>query len=200
MRKSIFIFGIAIVPLACSAENTNSRWVSVINVADDDTLSVRAEPSVESEKLGDLKFNQEGVRVRSNAAETDESNWLPIKSGDLVGWVSKHYVEPAQLAEFDDPLKCLGTEPFWSLDTAGGEVTFSDMGEAEDRYAVLEINGSQNHTNAWLFRLTDGDSEGRLMLTRTEQCTDDMSDRLYEYTIGVELPEGRFLTGCCNVK
>lgn len=200
MRKSIVIFWIAVVSIGCSEDSVGDKWVNVTNVEADDTLSVRAEPSVESEKLGELAFDQVGVRGRSSSSESDESNWIPVQSGHLIGWVNKHYVEPTEFAEFDDPLKCLGTEPFWSLDAEGGEITFSDMEESESTYAALEINPSQNHTNAWLFRLAGGDKEGRLMLTRTEQCTDDMSDRLYEDAVGFELPEGRFLTGCCNFK
>ncbi|WP_347330733.1 SH3 domain-containing protein [Marinimicrobium locisalis] len=198
MKKATFIFLVAVISLGCSNESVGYKWVDVTNVDSDDTLSVRSQPDVASEKLGELRYNQAGVKVRDDALKDSKSNWLPVQSGDLVGWVNKHYVRPAKLASFSEPLKCLGTEPFWSLEAKDGEIVFSDMGETELDYATLNISQSQNHTNAWLFRFGDGASQGRMMLKQTEQCNDDMSDRLYDYEVGIELPEGRFLTGCCN--
>lgn len=198
MIKTAFILFMVALPLSCSSQPIDYNWVDVTNVNAGDTLSVRSQPDAKSEMLGELRYNQVGIKVTEKAPRGDSSNWIPIQSGSLAGWVNLHYVKPTKLASFAEPLKCLGTEPFWSLDSSNGQTAFSSMGDKASTYAIVNISQSQNQTNAWLFHFTDGANQRRIVLKKTGQCSDNMSDRLYDYELGFELPEGRYLTGCCN--
>lgn len=116
-----------------------------------------------------------------------------------TGWVNKHYLVPSTTAEFTT-LNCLGTEPFWSLDVKSGKVVLRDIDESETYYALSGVNSSINHTNRWMLQgAARGTTDLIIALWKTGSCSDDMSERNYQYEIMCSTPDGNVFSGCCNV-
>ncbi len=98
---------------------------------------------------------------------------------------------------FEEPLKCLGTEPFWSL-AVDSRVRFARLGESPSVLSGSRPTLSSNHTNVWFLKARGGHGElALLFLRRTDQCSDDMSDFSYRYEIYLQI-HGKVYSGCCN--
>lgn len=91
-----------------------------------------------------------------------------------------------------EPLRILGTEPFWSVEVTAASLTLS----SPDQPAQSAINpGPEVQGTIAIYRTeTDADLPLVVTLTATE-CSDGMSDRLYPLTARVEIGD-QSLTGC----
>lgn len=93
--------------------------------------------------------------------------------------------------DLTQPVRALGTEPFWSVELNGREMVYSGVDRPERRAAQPRavIQG----TMAAFEGSTD---EGPLEVTVTAtECSDGMSDRTYPLTAIVKVGE-ETLTGC----
>ncbi|WP_374598159.1 COG3650 family protein [Brevundimonas sp.] len=101
---------------------------------------------------------------------------------------------PPTLAGVDlsQPVRALGTEPFWSLELNGTDMIYTspEPGELRAPQPAAVVQGTVAMFEA---AATDGQPM-KVTLTATE-CSDGMSDRTYPLTAIVELGE-RTLTGC----
>jgi pilus assembly protein CpaC len=62
-----------------------------------DGLVIRSRPSVRSEPLLQVERNAV-LTLRDDTAQTPHlTNWLPVQTGEVTGWVAKYLVEPAKL-------------------------------------------------------------------------------------------------------
>ena len=102
-------------------------------------------------------------------------------------------------------LKCIGTEPFWSLDLKGQDITLEDLDSARGSFKLSKAIASSNHTNRWFLTADGSKQKGSkrkdslsLALFKTNQCSDDMSDFSYEYDVIISTPDAQVLSGCCN--
>ena len=87
----------------------------VANVASNDTLNIRAQPTGKSNILGELAYDAKGVEVIRKDAS---GKWGQVNAGEGAGWVSLAYMRVTNdphWAEMVEPLLCSGTEPFWNL-------------------------------------------------------------------------------------
>lgn len=94
--------------------------------------------------------------------------------------------------DLTQPVRLLGTEPFWAVEVTPQALVYSGVDRPEQRAA----NPGPTLTGAvatWEVR-TDKDAELKIMLTATE-CSDGMSDRTYPLTARVQIA-GETLTGC----
>ena len=103
-------------------------------------------------------------------------------------------VPPPTLAGVDlsQPVRALGTEPFWSLELNGTDMIYTspEPGELRAPQPAAVVQGT-----VAMFEAATGDGQPmKVTLTATE-CSDGMSDRTYPLTAIVELGE-RTLTGC----
>ena len=101
---------------------------------------------------------------------------------------------PPTLAGVDlsQPVRALGTEPFWSLELDGTDMIYTspEPGELRAPQPAAVVQGT-----VAMFEAATADSQPmKVTLTATE-CSDGMSDRTYPLTAIVELGE-RTLTGC----
>ena len=197
MKKIVFSL-LVLFSIGCESEDNFSAWIDVSKVASDDTLSVRSEPNSSSDKVGSLNFDQKYIQV-IGAANVGKSTWLNVQTSTSEGWVNRFYTKEADVKKFDEALKCSGTEPFWSLDIVDGEAVFKDISDEQVRLAASGIVPSKNHNNRWLIQLANSDKTGEVFLASTGACSDDMSDRKYQYELGLTLQNKQFYTGCCNV-
>ena len=102
-------------------------------------------------------------------------------------------------------LKCIGTEPFWSLDLKGQDITLEDLDSVRGSFKLSKAIASSNHTNRWFLTAVGSkrkDSKRAdslsLALFKTNQCSDGMSDFSYEYDVTISTPDAQVLSGCCN--
>lgn len=103
--------------------------------------------------------------------------------------------EPAPVlggVDLGQPVRALGTEPFWSVELTGTEMVYSTPEPPEQR-APQPNPVIQGTTATWEAETADG-TELRVTLVATE-CSDGMSDRTYPLTAMVKVGD-RDLTGC----
>lgn len=103
-------------------------------------------------------------------------------------------VPPPMLAgvNLNQPVRALGTEPFWSLELNGTDMLYTSPEPSELRapQPAATVQGSVVIYEA----ATAQGLPMKVTLTATE-CSDGMSDRTYPLTAIVEMGE-RTLTGC----
>jgi uncharacterized membrane protein len=92
----------------------------------------------------------------------------------------------------DEPLRLVGTEPFWGLDADGDTLRLSGADRKEqvapDKGPVLS-----GDTAVWTSRTADGAALKVTLVAKA--CSDGMSDRSYPLTATVEIG-GETLKGC----
>lgn len=99
-----------------------------------------------------------------------------------------------------ETLKCIGTEPFWSLDLKDSTVTFEDIDSIKTNFKLAKTEASRNHTNRWFITATGNKPEESLSISliKTNMCSDDMSDFNYEYDMTTLINGTQVFSGCCN--
>ena len=103
--------------------------------------------------------------------------------------------EPAPVlggVDLAQPVRALGTEPFWSVELTGTEMVYTTPGPIEQR-APKPVPVVQGTTATYETEMADG-VELRVTLVATE-CSDGMSDRTYPLTAMVKVGEQE-LAGC----
>lgn len=103
--------------------------------------------------------------------------------------------EPAPVlggVDLGQPVRALGTEPFWSVELTGTEMVYTAPEPPEQR-APQPDPVVQGTTAVWEAETADGVALS-VTLIATE-CSDGMSDRTYPLTAMVRLGD-RELTGC----
>lgn len=92
----------------------------------------------------------------------------------------------------DQPLRAIGTEPFWGVDVTADTLVYSGVDRPEQRatHDGVELMGT---TASWRGTTSAG-APMDLILMATE-CSDGMSDRTYPLTARLEVG-GETLNGC----
>ncbi len=188
-----------LVPTAAWAE-----WPAlfdVTNVASDDVLNVRVEPSADAPILGKLGPAETGVEI---IAANADGTWGLLNTGEGSGWASLAFLErqPGQWEEgFPRVTQCFGTEPFWSLDLAQEIPVFDQAGLGETLLTVAEETASVNRTDRQAITL-EGNLGQATVVISASSCSDGMSDRAYGLTGDIVMPgeDGvYFVSGCCTL-
>ncbi len=127
--------------------------------------------------------------------------WQQTDAGQTDARASTGSLDPQETGGndelFQEPLHCIGTEPFWSL-KVDSRVRFARMAEPYTILSGSRATPSSNHTNVWSLEARGAGSERAvLFLRRTDQCSDDMSDFRYRYEVFVRI-SGDVYSGCCN--
>jgi uncharacterized membrane protein len=179
----------------------------VVGVAADDVLNVREQPDPRARRIGALQPGASGVVVTGVQQRVGGQRWWEVVHGEAgrgAGWVNARFLAPedvAPAAGFD--LRCGGTEPFWSLEIAGGRATFERMGEAAGIFPASSWMDSAGRPEGHRFAIRldgpEGTPPGWATVGRADRhCSDDMSEREYPYDVIVVLPgEGGVIDGCC---
>lgn len=94
--------------------------------------------------------------------------------------------------DLSQPLRLLGTEPFWGVQVTGDALVYSGVDRPEQR--APNPGPAITGTVATWDVTTDKGAQLKVMLTATE-CSDGMSDRTYPLTARVEIG-GETLNGC----
>lgn len=102
--------------------------------------------------------------------------------------------QPRTLAgvDLDQPLRVLGTEPFWTVEITPTGLTYSGVDRPEQK-AANPGPALQGTVAIWT---TATEAQTPLVVTlMATDCSDGMSDRTYPLTAKVEIG-GESLTGC----
>ena len=91
-----------------------------------------------------------------------------------------------------EPVRVVGTEPFWTIDLTGEELVYSGVDRPEQR--APQPKASVQGTVARLEATTSAGAPLQITLAATE-CSDGMSDRIYPLTAIVKVGE-ETLKGC----
>lgn len=209
--KGLLAFILLCLPVAAVGEGFFPALHSVVGVAADDVLNIRAEPSASAPIIGGFAPNARDIEVLTPPA----SGWGRVNTGEVSGWVAVRYLErqPGQdwaitgpFALSPTPLECYGTEPFWSLSLGtDGELGYANLGAGADGGLTgifTPVPSSQNPFKRGFSAILD-DTGDRLSGVITHGlCSDGMSDLLFGLSIDVvrDGALGRALdSGCCRI-
>ncbi len=168
----------------------------VTAVAADDRLNLRAAPSADAARVGDLAADAVGVE----AVEIDDTGrWLLIGQGEISGWAAARYLRPHPV----DPtlhltrrLSCGGTEPFWDLAaTQGDTARLTQFGGPEQTLPAAALRPSANRTDRFFLNL----GLRHAAIISVQSCSDGMSDRVYGLEINLVIDNVDVLSGCCSL-
>lgn len=190
-------------PASATQEYILPTLFDVTDVAADDMLNIRARPSARSEIIGALAPDARKIEVIAHDAS---GRWAQVNTDERSGWVALRHLayrtdvwEPGELP---GTLRCMGTEPFWSLAFKPNAAVFSAPARPVSAMALQAI------LDAGVFRsprraIVAGNAARSLTAVITPAiCSDGMSDRVYglDATVVIEDAEGpRMLTGCCSI-
>ena len=104
--------------------------------------------------------------------------------------------EPLMLGSIDlnQPLRAIGTEPFWAVEMTPANLTYSGVDRPEQAFPNPgpDIQGT---TAVYAVEIAGGSSMTVTLMTT--ECSDGMSDRLYPLTATVEVGDETF-NGCAQ--
>jgi uncharacterized membrane protein len=188
---------------AIAQENiTRPAYFRVIGVAANDVLNVRISPDASAQTIGSLAYNAFPIEVFQI-----EGNWAEVALPEGMGWVSAHFLEEISMpvigeSALPDGLACGGTEPFWNLEMAGGQIAYSALGQDDASFAIFDSGQFANVGGTVSFVLAQTSGAQLTGIVSDQLCSDGMSDRTYPRRIELLLssPDGTIgLSGCCNV-
>lgn len=173
----------------------------VIDVAGDDVLNVRTQPDAASQIVGTLPSDANDVVVAGTRMELNGSVWWQVVTDDGLGWVNSRYLagngEPAWEAD-PFPLRCTGTEPFWTLSIGGEEATFQTPVEDDEKWSAGPVTPAIGLVGRYAVKLEHGGGVGHVAAWRNVNfCSDGMSDIGFPYEALVIAPDGSVYGGCC---
>lgn len=164
----------------------------VTGVAAGDALNLRAEPSAAAPVVGRLEPGTRGVEV---LGLSPDGAWARIGRPEGEAWAARRFLspQPADPRVPPLPLRCQGTEPFWSLTVdASGLGTF----ETPEQGRALRPLGQGAAFQGFVLAFDDGGRTRDLTVMRAE-CTDGMSNRPYGWAALVWDRGDEVLEGCC---
>lgn len=192
--------------IACAEENNSKQtmvsndveYYKVILVKSNDTLSLRESASGKSKIIYKLPHNASGMLKLLN-----NKGWIKLSYKEYTGWAYGKYLKristPTIKSIIKNELSCLGTEPHWVLKTNKHKLTYKKY----DNKVEYFLNSSiiKNQQNAWLISAVNPTESNKLLnieIKYNKQCTDEMSDNKYTYSISVHDKQMGILSGCCN--
>lgn len=186
---------------AVIAQDSIALRYQVTDVALDDTLNIRAEPSASSEILGEYLPNATHIEVLGYDVS---GRWVEVGLGERNGWVALRYLTPMPepVGEaLPRPMRCFGAEPFWSLTLAeDGNVRLSTPeGDLFPGDLVLEGTVSSGYVAQFV---VGSFHDVRILNITRQTCSDGMSDRLFRWEAILTTrttSESFVLSGCCTL-
>lgn len=204
IRGLVLALGVLCAPVAV-AQQILPALHDVTGVALGDVLNIRAEPNASAAIVGTLPRNAKGVEV---IAVDASGKWATVNTEDGSGYASLRFLaqqDGPDWGAMEQPLHCIGTEPFWALgfDPATSTASLSDP-ETQNRAAVISAvwpNNLYQTTAAFAFGGAGFDGIATL---RGESCSDGMSDTAYGIAVSLFVRDASGAAsmafgGCCSL-
>ncbi|WP_104398689.1 hypothetical protein [Vibrio penaeicida] len=111
------------------------------------------------------------------------------------------HVVADELSIPSDVLNCAGSEPDWYLEVTPKKASFELPSTDEFSVNVTQSIETENHTNKWVITAEDNQFHQQIViaLAETHTCSDDMSDKVYQYETILLVHGQEAYSGCCNV-
>jgi len=177
------------------------EYYEVISVKVDDTLNLRVSANDKSRIIFKLPHNASGL-LKLGAT----GNWLKLSYKNHIGWAYNRYLKKTAAPGVvsvtgNEELYCYGTEPHWMLKTHSYHLTYG-MYDEEDVYVFDSLVERQlPEKDGWLLTAVHTGKDGRFLqavVKQDRQCSDDMSNSRFNYSISVSDRAFGKLSGCCN--
>lgn len=171
----------------------------VVGVAADDVLNLREAPSAGAAILGHLAPDARGIEVMAI-----EGDWAQVNLDEGRAHAALRYLQAQDgpgWAALQLPLRCFGTEPFWSISVEPA-LDVAALSRPDTTTRMLELGprwpwGDLGAAPSAGLAMRDG-----FLMLRGESCSDGMSDR--EYGIAADLflagATAERLRGCCSLQ
>jgi uncharacterized membrane protein len=140
------------------------------------------------------------------AVEIDISGaWALVALAESGGWISTAGLTPAQPpaiagTAIPEGLRCIGTEPFWSVRFSAEGATYETPGSGDNPLALAVAAWPDGAALPLPVRLRNEGMDFVGVLDHAT-CADGMSDRPYGWSLSVRQrgagPAGSAQTGCC---
>jgi uncharacterized membrane protein len=195
MLSAVITAAVLLASLVAPLSAARASTLEVTGVAADDVLNLRAEPRANAPLTGALSPTASGIE-----AERRSEGWVYVRAGRQSGWAAERYLRPALQFEGGKPplpLKCGGTEPFWSLLLEDRRATYQTPDVKATGADIGPFEPSRNSTIVWRVRPKDGPVASATIEAR-QACSDNMSDRIYSFSVRLETRDGELLSGCCE--
>ncbi|MCC7319967.1 MAG: peptide-binding protein [Rubellimicrobium sp.] len=169
----------------------------VSGVAADDVLNVRAGPAASAPVVGGFGPGRRDVEV---IALSPDRRWGLVGLPEGNGWVAMRYLaaDPLPSGRLPRPLRCLGTEPFWSVTVTDQGAVHADPGAT----IALVADAEGGFAGGWSAVFHDGAGGAWLLALRRADCSDGMSDRRYGLAaviLRAGASDEEVLHGCCTL-
>jgi uncharacterized membrane protein len=142
-------------------------------------------------------------------ARSPDGRWLRVGAGELSGWAAARFLTPVPGATpwwtLAAPLRCLGTEPFWTLALApGAEAATLSTPDQPGLAMAATARWPGGGGPAVAGAAFEGAGAAAVVAMTGQACSDGMSDRDYAVAAtlllrGAGLGEGQPLIGCCTL-
>lgn len=145
----------------------------VTGVAAGDVLNIRAMPDAGADILASYPPTRLGVEV---LRLSPDGRWAEVGLPEGNGWVALRYL--AAVPQSDTlplPLRCSGTEPFWTLALAPEASGF----RTPEGHLPLTLTSTLRARNGFTASLVDDAGENWQVTAQVMQCSDGMSDRMF---------------------
>jgi uncharacterized membrane protein len=192
--RGLLAIVLALWPLWPAAQEFPALY-TVTDVADDDVLNIRDQPSATGRIVATLAPDAVDVEVlRLNDGGT--WGWVGLPEGN--GWASMQFLirQETDIGLIPRPMRCLGTEPFWSVRLGADSQSFATPESDEPLALVSEAVAA----DGYLAFLHGVDSGLFTMTIARTSCSDGMSNRGYGFAVHLfHQSEGgtTFRSGCC---
>lgn len=185
-----------LIGAAAQAQSLPERYM-VQDVAADDVLNIRAEPTASSEKIGafgPFTLNVEVLR--------QQDGWGMVGTGEGNGWVSMRYLapNPTPEGELPRPMICHGTEPFWTLSFLPRGTEYDALGEGPRPLTTIREAVAYN---GYLLEMQESETVQRTFMITPLNCNDGMSDREFGMSVTMfshDTAGNEVQSGCCTLQ
>lgn len=111
------------------------------------------------------------------------------------------HVAAEEMSIPSDVLNCVGSEPDWYLKVTPRKASFESLSTDEFSVNVTQAIETNNHTNKWVITAEDDQFDQQIViaLADTHTCSDNMSDKVYQYETILLVHGQEAYSGCCNV-
>lgn len=193
----------ALLVFTTATAQERTSYYQVADLAGNDHLNVRAEPSATSEDIGDLASGSKPYEI----LEIDSTGtWGRILWLEGNGWVALKYMQPIKiplLANTQIPvgLTCVGAKPFWTLEFKSQEVGVISTQEEVKPMTVVNTTKSRNGNQFPIAVELQTNSNTATTTLRRAQCSDGMGGLKYEWAADIVInPQFTLLSGCCSLR
>lgn len=196
-----FIAVLLLLSGPAAADNFPALY-DVVDVASDDTLNIRSDPSSKAGVIGTLEHDAAYVQIE---ALDPTGRWAQVSAGEAgMGWVFARYLQPIPGGTFPEwpELQCSGSEAPWSVGYSARDgvlYRFGYNGESRHLVGAPMMTPAEN-TLANVFMASDGKLHISASLKKA-QCWSTMIETFtgIEALIFVTGEQQHAYYGCCKM-